>query len=348
MDDDLKNNILAGDEKINELAQKIRVAGEKSFQKNNPFADSGKPEPINFSSEKKEISDKAIEQISSEPALNPIRTYGDDIAHTIKDQKESVLSINLAEKKKAEASQNLAEEQKKDIYAAEEGKRGRLITIISIILVVAGIGTITTFYFLSKRNNVVVKPNAPIVADNHIVVTLQGLSRDQIINEISSKKEQAIKNDNIYYLDLSSQNEALNLNPFLSAVSPNIPQYLLRSFGNKLDLGVYSEENKELFLLVSVNSMDNAFAGMLEWEKAIPDEVLPLFSQSANSTNDPLKNKNFQDVVINNKDARVLRDNDRNPVITYSFLDSKTLVITQSDSTLRELINRYNASKLER
>lgn len=354
MDDDLKNNVFAGDEKIDAIAQKINEAGKESFLKNASQAqfspstvESGTGTSQETSEARKEL-EKEFEVSPKEKPINPLRTYGDDIASTIKNQKESVLSINLAEKKKLEVKQGLTNEQSSEINTGETSRKNFIITIISIALVIAGLGTLVTLYIIKKINNNPEETEIAIVADNHAIINLGSLEKNQIIGEISKKRGESMKADSIIYLDLSQGAQTLETSNFLPAISPRIPDYLLRAFDKKLVLGFYSQNTNDLFQIININSYDNAFAGMLEWEKSMPNELLPLFSTIQDTIDEPLKNKEFQDRIISNKDVRVLKDNDRNPILLYSFLDAKTLLISSSEASFRELIKRYNTSKLER
>ena len=56
----------------------------------------------------------------------------------------------------------------------------------------------------------------------------------------------------------------------------------------------------------------------------------------------------FKDAIIDNRDVRVLLNNNGDIVFIYGFLDSKTLIMTTSKLALREAFNRIILNKLVR
>jgi hypothetical protein len=46
------------------------------------------------------------------------------------------------------------------------------------------------------------------------------------------------------------------------------------------------------------------------------------------------------DIIINNKDARVLLNEDGKPILYYMFVDKNNLIITDSIDAIKEIVSR--------
>jgi hypothetical protein len=60
-----------------------------------------------------------------------------------------------------------------------------------------------------------------------------------------------------------------------------------------------------------------------------------------------LLTKNFENGIIENKNARILYDTDKNIVMAYVFADDNSIVITNSENAVREIILRLGASEVK-
>jgi hypothetical protein len=126
------------------------------------------------------------------------------------------------------------------------------------------------------------------------------------------------------------------------------------------------------------NFFQNAYAGMITWEKTMPDDLvnvfgyadttalpisfaytsptstsaLPNFASSTATSSIPsfvyttpissyfTIQGSFKDGVIKNKDVRAFTEPDGTILVLYSFVDNNTIVITTDENTLAEIINR--------
>ncbi|MBU3968960.1 hypothetical protein KJ991_01970, partial [Patescibacteria group bacterium] len=152
----------------------------------------------------------------------------------------------------------------------------------------------------------------------------------------------------------------LSVDEFLNLLEIKLPDFLFRYLGDEFMLGIHSVRNIEPFLILETSSFENAFAGMLEWEKNMENDLGPIFieNSSKNKTEDESGNemaldnstttsesfvnikKTFEDMVIRNKDIRVLKDINGNSKLMYFFPDRKTIVITTNQYTLVEVLDR--------
>ena len=69
----------------------------------------------------------------------------------------------------------------------------------------------------------------------------------------------------------------------------------------------------------------------------------------ASSTDDVFANeKDFEDVVVKNKDARAIRDADGGIFLIYDLHDKDTVIITTNTTTLTELSDRLIRARMVR
>ena len=131
-----------------------------------------------------------------------------------------------------------------------------------------------------------------------------------------------------------------------------IPSSLLRSLDPDFFFGIHSFNQNNPVLIFTTTDYQNAYAGILSWEKAMPNDIGGLFASptvspstsgtSTATTTLPV----FQDKVITNKDTRALVDSTGKTLFFYSFVDQNTLIFTTSASTFGEVISRLTKPKL--
>ena len=72
---------------------------------------------------------------------------------------------------------------------------------------------------------------------------------------------------------------------------------------------------------------------------------LPIAPSAPLLTTDAYTSGSFQDVVIRNKEARVLKNSDGLIILLYAFLDPNTIVITTNEYTFIEVLTRYASQR---
>lgn len=163
---------------------------------------------------------------------------------------------------------------------------------------------------------------------------------------------------------------------FLALLAPNIPADLLRTISPTFLLGVHSFDTNQPFLLLKVDPYEQAFAGMLAWEPTMHQDLSPLFDYTpsphintdtsdtttaasstataatssatpATSTTAAVTNPDsaftqatFVDTIVENHDARALKNTAGDIYFLWTFLDRNTVLITTNPNTVREVITR--------
>lgn len=271
-----------------------------------------------------------------------IRTYERDASEALKNKDSSLSSIFIAEQKKKET-----------IEVAEEPKGPRkwpyIIGGIVFFVAAAALVFFVWYRFFMPRDNVtpVVITNKIIVVDQEKSIDTAGLSALEIQQKLQDvRKNSDLPLGNIMVINLlASTTSNLKSETIFSRLSWRIPGKLLRSVEDDFVFGVHAFDGNQPFIVLKISSYEQAFAGMLEWEKDIVSDLGLFFGitpastdtgTSATSTTATTRDV-FVDKVIRNKDTRVLMRNN-SPVLIYSFYDRKTLIITTNENTFKEIM----------
>jgi hypothetical protein len=131
---------------------------------------------------------------------------------------------------------------------------------------------------------------------------------------------------------------------FLTLLESSAPSPLIRSLTDDYMIGSYVPQGTDgrphLFLLFQTKDYNTAYASMLTWEQTIITDMFSLFAINISGSKKDLLNAPWKDIIINNKDARVLLDKNSNPILYYLFIDKNYFVITDNQDTIREITTR--------
>jgi len=140
---------------------------------------------------------------------------------------------------------------------------------------------------------------------------------------------------------------------FLALIGAKAPASFIRSIGREFLLGLHAFDGNQPFLILKTASFQQAYSGLLAWEKDLAIDLSPLFTEpepasSAESTETILAASGFADGVLKNRDVRVLRNNAGKIVLLYSIIDKDTIVITTNEYTFAETLSRLTTKQLVR
>jgi hypothetical protein len=139
---------------------------------------------------------------------------------------------------------------------------------------------------------------------------------------------------------------AVEARQLVSTFSLNVPAELLRALRPEYLLGIHSFDGNQPLLLLSVDSYQQAYAGMLAWEQFMRSELTPLFTRTPRprtpeelattaTTAVQFLSTGFSDAVMENRDTRAVYNQAGDVLLLWTFLDQNTVVITTNEYTLR-------------
>lgn len=310
---------------------------------------------------------KAPEQPPAVPAeesvVKPLTTYRGAIESIVKDQNVSILSIATAEamRRGSQVDESSGGTEPKSsilktigLYALGffllAGASGALAYIIQRPTSVGIIGKqepVTPFIAVDGTKDITIAADttrqslmASLVAAKEATSLSLGLVSRLLVTVASSTPDGPI------LLPIDAQS-------FFTLISPNMPPALLRTIRPTYLLGVHVYKNNEPLLILSVDSYEQAYAGMIAWEPYLKQDLAPLFNTVAathipeeglaSTTPSPdtrFIQTGFTDSIVENHDARVIQNTVGDITLLWTFLDRNTLVITTDTTAVREIISR--------
>ena len=112
-------------------------------------------------------------------------------------------------------------------------------------------------------------------------------------------------------------------------------------------VNINSKSKIGFFILIQTKSFSETLPVMQEWESEMFSDLHGLFDIEINPDNQYLTTKSFEDGIIQNKNARILRDNNGNIVLMYIFVNHESVVIADSNEVVKELISRLFSAQLK-
>lgn len=335
--------IISEEEKVK--IEKERIEKEKT-EAERKARDEALKKSISFKRELEEI------KTSGDKTLN-VRTLKDDMEQLVKEQSITAANIALQEERKKQAT-----------TAAEktEGKKNWALIIVSSIFIISGLG-ILGWYLYSTGNLPGISPapaveapgqtapitkESPIYSDSKKELNITGAREDKIVqnikNEINNVDIQIGKIEDILIVNrVEGESIPIKLNDLLALVKAEMPADLLRTLNQDFNFQIYSSVKNTAILTLETDSYQKAFAGMLAWETLLPKDLYEIIS---GKKYDPeIISGKFEDFTYKNKDARIIKDRNGEIALLYSFLDSRTIVITGNEIAFDEILARINAPK---
>ncbi|MDO8589869.1 MAG: hypothetical protein Q7R69_01180 [bacterium] len=283
-----------------------------------------------------------------ETPLKQIRTFQGDVAEALQKQQGSLVSIQQAEHLRTRNRLSAT-----DTATEQPNKRKEFVVLLlgSFVLLALSVGGGWYAYNEYVRRSATPITTAPanrfISANTEANIMLAATSRDTLFQTLSDAiKGMASGELRHVVLRKGLTKETAYLFPtseFLVALESRAPGGLVRAFD---PLFMFGASGKSAFLIIKLASFENAFAGMLAWEKNMSQDIGPLFA-TATLLKDMPPEAVFTDLIDKNKDVRVLALG-KEPVLLYSFVDNNMLIITDNIETLRTLVDRLTREKLSR
>ncbi|MBX4209453.1 hypothetical protein KW799_02075 [Candidatus Parcubacteria bacterium] len=299
------------------------------------------------------IPEEKKEPLKNDPSIKPLRTFKSDAEEAVRYGNVSKADMVLAEQRRREASSPVQ-------YAAnKKTSPGIYIGIIVLIIVALSGGW---YYWFASTQETAQSPAVKAVAAKTIIpyakaatvtiapkaIDLTGKSEGVDPLEIIAAKLSASTASvgSVFALIPVASAGAASQAPIADVLSgTHIPSRLLRSLGSDYMIGAYAYDVQGPFIILKDTFFQNAFSGMLEWEKNMAGDFMPLIRVSypdaaAGIALAATSTAGFEDKVMSNIDVRAQKDASGRIILAYAFADKDTIVIATSESALRYLLDR--------
>ncbi|MBU0999115.1 hypothetical protein KKG24_02280 [Patescibacteria group bacterium] len=277
-----------------------------------------------------------------------VETYAGDMAEVIENDKEGLI-------KKIIHGEEEHEQEKNNL--SPESKKNRLFMLIGILLIMLGL-LVLSFFFLKKDGNNTVsveKQFVPIIFnDQSVFLEVLGFKKEEIVqtvlSEISNLKVKLGGVEGVY---LTENKQIIGLRRFLSLIKGNfVPGDNPIFISNNFLMGAVFTGLKstlpnagDFFILLKMRSTADIFDSLRIWENKMFFDLYGFFGVKISAETNYLLNKEFQDGVVENKNARMLYDKDGGIVMMYIFANDNSIIITDSQFAAHEIMLRLASAQ---
>lgn len=286
--------------------------------------------------------------------------------HTLKDDMQQVVRIEkMSLVRAASLEQDRAGRKAKTVEEAPGRKQRRrrvsAIVFAAALFAVLGVAAIAGVLFIMSQHAPQVLPIQPsplIFAEQSVVFPLEGSSPDRLKQHVADMRAsppgslgsitRVVPTVRAAGGGSPPANRPATAQEFLSAVGAHPPDELARALGDDFFFGIHTIDKNAPVFVFQVVSYEHAFAGMLAWESSMDANLAPIFSVVSAYTADKdgiPHERRFEDVIMRNYDARVLKDDGGAVVLYYSFPAPNVLVIAESPYSFAEILTRLRAQR---
>lgn len=294
-----------------------------------------------------------MEDNKKQPTVNEdnnkfVKTYAEDMARVLENDKEGLV-------KKIIHGEQEHEQEKKNL--SPESKKNKLFMLIGFILIFLALLILS--YFLLKKENintvVVEKQFVPIIFnDKSTFIEVSTFNREEVIQTILSQiNNNKTKIGGIEGIYLTENKEIVGLRRFISIIKGNfVPDenkllvddnFLMGSMLTGLKSSSPTAGN--FFILLKTRSITDIFISMRAWEEKMLTDLHKFIGINLSAETNYLFTKDFEDGIVKNKNARILRNKEGDIVLMYVFADENSVIITSSEPAINEIILRLASSE---
>jgi hypothetical protein len=299
-------------------------------------------EPDNKKSETKPVQ--------NQPSKAAVETYVGDMAEIMGENAEGGLI------KKIIRGEQEHEKEKREL--SPMSKKNKVFMLLGFIFFVLAFAIFIFLFFwkspvpVSGEKPIV----SPILTDQNSSLPITGFNKDQIAQAVAGEvRKTLVRGGGLEGIYLSENSQAIGLQRFLTLIESHfIPDesklimsdnFLMGVVKNQANTG--SSSGTGFFILLKVRSTTDVFNPLRAWEPNLLADLHGFFGVNISSATNYLYTKDFEDGFVENKNARVLYDTSGNIILAYVFADDNSVIITDSQNAVRQIIERLTSGQVE-
>lgn len=279
-----------------------------------------------------------------------VETYAEDMARVIGDDTQGLV-------KKIIHGEEEHEIEKKNL--SPESKRNKIFMFVGILLMVLSVAVLSYFAFLKEDVSAipVEKQFTPIIfTDKSSFIETSGFNKDEIIQLIFNQYNTTkVKNGGIEGVYLTENKQIVGLRRFIAILKSSFaPDPNPALVNDNFLMGVVNSAipdstatSKDFFILIKIRLTTDIFDTMRAWEGKMFSDLHGLLGMNISSNTNYLLTKDFEDSILENKNARVLYNKDGQIILAYVFADDNSLIIATSQNAVHEIMFRLSSAKKE-
>ena len=272
-----------------------------------------------------------------------IKTYASDMERVIEDDTGGGLIKKIIHGEE--------EHEKEKMASSPESKKNKFFMFIGILFL--GIGLTALSYLLSAKEAPTVPVERQFVPlifnDKSVFVEIKDFSKDQIVQTIMNAANTAeVKQGGVQGIYPTYDKKMVGLRQFVSLIKGNFTPGSDIFVSENFLTGVVNNTSKDFFILLKVRSTADVFDSLRAWEKKMFSDLQGFFGVALSPGTKYLLIKEFQNGVVENKNARILYDNNKKIVMMYVLAGETSVIITNSENATHELMLRLASSQVEK
>jgi hypothetical protein len=270
-----------------------------------------------------------------------VRTYSSDLAKSVQEKGGEAYRI-------ARVEEGIKDHEAKIL--AKQRKMNLIWGLSGLGLIVAGLAA---FAYFSSRPKVILNPEPSIQAqsiiffDSSIKINVIGLDYDKIL--IAYRKsiaETKIPAGRIEVIDFIEGGQKISLSRFFNLLRISPPKEAASFWDKNYLLGVFADEKGNWpFMILRTNSYRDISPQIIKWEDHMIDDISALLNVDVTGKNNYLLQSKWSDLIISNKETRVIKDASGEVVLLYVYPDENTILFARNKNTLDEILLRLFSPK---
>lgn len=279
-----------------------------------------------------------------------VMTYTDEMVKAIENDKGGLIKKIIHEEEEHEAEKS---------NLSPKSKKNRLFMLIGIFLIISALATLIFLAFFDEKiNTVSIIPQATsiIFSDQTDFRAIDGFSKEKIVETILGQVNNTkVKVGGINVVYLTENSKVIGFKRLNTLMKTNLVLNQDDLISNNFILGIFKSGLKstsanagDYFMLLKVKSFADIFPVMRNWESKMLYDLGGFFETKISPETNYLFTKDFEDGIVANKNARILKDNNGKIVLMYVFADDNYVVITNSENAVTEVILRLNSTKIKK
>ena len=272
-----------------------------------------------------------------------VETFAGDMADFIGGAGEGVVKkiIHGEEDKEAE---------KKNL--SPQSRKNKAYMFMGFLLLVLAV-SLSVFFFTKRKSTdtVTIQPQfIPLIfTDQSTSFEVLGMKKDEIAQTVFNEvNNTTVPPGGVEAIYLTENKQMIGLRRFITLIDSHFSPVTDTDFvSDNFLLGVVKNQSNAspnsgtgLFILLKVRSATDIFDSLRAWEPNIVNDLHGFFGINLSSNTQYLFTKSFEDGIVENKNARILYDQNGNVVLVYIFADDNSVIITDSLSAAQEIMLR--------
>jgi hypothetical protein len=298
------------------------------------------------------------EQNKVKKSTPAVETFTDDMVKVIEDDKGGLI-------KKIIKEQEAHEVERKNL--SPQSRKNRTFILVGLILILFAVALLAFLFF--KQNNQTIplvintttQSHSLIFTDTTIPLNIAGLDRDTIAQNITSEVQHStIKESGIEAITPFENGKPIGLRRFVEIIKSSFDPSNLDLVSDNFLMGVVGGQpqrtpgaptiptsGNSFFILIKMRSFVDIFPLLNHWESKMFSELHGFFGLDSIPATSDLMTKSFTGGIIENKNARILYDDNGNIALMYVFADDQSVIIANNTDAVNQVILRLAGNQIK-